>query len=72
MWAEAKAIEKAKIDRIAAKAGGRANTEVAERVRVWVDAEAKEKVEISRVAAQAREKSKAEAEDRVRATVRER
>ena len=73
-WAEAEAKEKAKIARISAKAGGRAKTEVAERVRAWskAEVEAKEKSDITRFTAQASEKAKAEAEERARAAVRER
>ena len=63
-WAEAKAKEKAKISRITAEAGGRANYKDAEMARAWAKAEAKENAEIVRVAAQAREKFKAEAIER--------
>ena len=46
-WAEAE--EKAKIARITAEDGGRANAKASE--RAWAEAEAKEKAEIARVAA---------------------
>ena len=68
--AKAEAKEKSNIARITAEAGGRSNSEAAERARAWSEAEAKGKAEISRVAAQDINKGKAEAEERARTTLR--